>query len=170
MLKNSPRMSTEESFVLSGVKSLGGFESRKRFFGHLQIREHILHIVQLFDGFEGLHHMDGLVHAEFHFLFGDHAQAGFFRLNAGGVQAVGNFLERLNRGDDLDRAVIINDIIGAGLNAKLKSFIEIHGSGGEGKVSHAVELPAHRTDFAHVPAGLGEAHDAGQTRCGCGYR
>ena len=40
-----------------------------------------MHIVEFLDGFESLHNMEGLVHAEFHFLFGDHAQAGFFWLN-----------------------------------------------------------------------------------------
>ena len=58
--------------------------------------------------------------------------------------------------DDLEVAVVLIDIVGAGLDAQFEGFVIAHGAGGEGEVSCAFELPGDGTQLSECAAVLRE--------------
>lgn len=61
------------------------FYSLDRIFGDIQVGVDILYVIQLFDIFDGFHHLDGFFNIQGDFLFGHITDAGFFRDHIGFV-------------------------------------------------------------------------------------
>ena len=84
--------------------------------------EYFLHVIQFFNGLDGPHHLKRIIHFQFEFLFGNHAQTGFLGRDVRLLKRAGDRLEGVYRAEDFNRFAAVNHIIRPHDYSKVKRF------------------------------------------------